>query len=162
VKSLLVVRHAKSSWEWDDLNDFERPLNERGKRDAPAMAQRLLTTGATAALLVASPAKRARKTAQLFAKEWNVPEEGIMYKSELYHATSEVFYDVVQKIDPAFATVALFSHNPGITTFVNQLTSVKVDHMPTCGVYGIRLVADSWTDFRGANKEFWFFDFPKA
>jgi phosphohistidine phosphatase len=162
LKSLLVVRHAKSSWEWDDLNDFERPLNERGKRDAPVMAQRLLAASAVPDLLLSSPAKRARKTALLFAKEFGMPEEGILFKSELYHAPVEVFYEVIHKMDDQVNTLAVFSHNPGITAFVNEFTPVKVDNMPTCGIYAIRIKAERWSDFRKADKDFWFFDYPKS
>jgi phosphohistidine phosphatase len=162
MKSLLVVRHAKSSWEWDDQNDFERPLNERGKRDAPLMAQRLVMAAAIPDLLVSSPAKRAKRTAQLFAKELGFDEEGILLKTELYHAPPEVFYEVIEKLDASKQTVAVFSHNPGITAFVNELTSTRLDNMPTCGVFGIRVEAESWEDFRNAAKTFWFFDYPKA
>jgi phosphohistidine phosphatase len=162
VKSLLVVRHAKSSWEWDDLNDFERPLNERGKRDAPLMARRLSVSGAVPDLLVSSPAKRAKRTAVLFARELGMPETDILYKSELYHAPVEVFREVVEKIDDRFSTVALFSHNPGITAFVNELTPVKVDHMPTSGIYAVRIQVEHWSDFIKGDKGFWFFDYPKA
>jgi phosphohistidine phosphatase len=162
MKSLLVVRHAKSSWEWDDQNDFERPLNERGKRDAPLMAQRLVTAAAIPDLLVSSPAKRAKRTAQLFAKEFGLDEEGIVFRTELYHAPPEVFYEVIEKLDASKQTVAVFSHNPGITSFVNELTSTKLDNMPTCGVFGVHVASDSWADFRGAVKTFWFFDYPKA
>lgn len=161
VKSLLVVRHAKSSWEWDDLNDFERPLNERGKRDAPQMARRLEASGAVPDLLIASPAKRAKRTAVLFAREWGISEEDILYKTELYHAPADVFRDIVRKIDDRFPLVALFSHNPGITAFVNELTQVKVDHMPTCGIYAVKIQTEKWSDFLEAKKEFWFFDYPK-
>jgi phosphohistidine phosphatase len=162
VKSLLVVRHAKSSWEWDDINDFERPLNERGKRDAPQMARRLTVSGAIPDLLVASPAKRAKRTAVLFARELGMPEEDILYKTELYHAPAEVFHEILQRIDERFSSIALFSHNPGITAFVNELTQVKVDHMPTCGIYAVKIQAERWSDFREAEKAFWFFDYPKA
>jgi phosphohistidine phosphatase len=157
-----VIRHAKSSWEWDDINDFERPLNERGKRDAPLMARRLSVNGALPDLLVSSPAKRAKRTAVLFSRELGLPEEDILFKTELYHAPVDVFYDVLKKIDDRFSTVALFSHNPGITTFVNELTQVKVDHMPTCGLYAVKIQVEHWADFKDGKKEFWFFDYPKA
>lgn len=157
-----MIRHAKSSWEWDDLNDFERPLNDRGRKDAPVMAQRLVTLDAVPDLIVSSPAKRAKKTAQLFVEQWGKPEEEILFKSELYHAPPSAFYDVIEKLDDARNRVAIFSHNPGITAFVNELSPVRIDNMPTCGIFAIRVKIDHWKNFTNAKKEFWFFDYPKA
>ena len=160
MKSLLVVRHAKSSWEWDDLHDFDRPLNERGKRDAPEMARRLVSAGVIPDLLVSSPAERAKRTAELFAQE--LGKEEIQFVPELYHAPVEVFYRVIQNLDDSAGLLAVFSHNPGITAFVNELTKTRVDNMPTCGVFGVQVQAEHWKEFRKAKKEFWFFDYPKA
>lgn len=126
------------------------------------MAQRMIEAGADPDLLISSPAKRAKKTALLFAGEWRIDEDAIQYKSELYHAATDVFYEVIEKINPYFETVALFSHNPGITAFVNGLTQIRVDNMPTCGIYGLRITSDQWSDFRTAPKKFWLFDHPKA
>lgn len=162
MKSLLVVRHAKSSWEWEDRSDFDRPLNDRGKRDAPVMAQRLVTHAAIPDLLVSSPAKRARKTAELFAAELGMSPDGILFFPELYHAPSPIFYEVIRGFDDSKNVVALFSHNPGITEFVSSLTDVRVDNMPTCGVFGVHVDTASWASFRSAPKTFWFFDYPKA
>jgi phosphohistidine phosphatase len=161
MKSLLVIRHAKSSWEWEDKNDFDRPLNDRGKRDAPAMAGRLLSRAVVPHLLVSSPAKRARKTAELFAAELGIPPAGILFKSELYHAAVSTFYEVIGDLDDKADIAAVFSHNPGITEFVSGLTSVRIDNMPTCGIFGVHLQTPSWRDFQTAPKEFWFFDYPK-
>lgn len=80
----------------------------------------------------------------------------------LYHAPVDVFYDVVSKASDADRVVAVFSHNPGITDFVNSLTdAIRVDNVPTCGVFAVRVKAASWADFRKAEKEFLFFDYPK-
>src|SRR3954451_2458802 len=139
-KILLVVRHAKSSWDIGTLNDFERPLNERGKKDAPLMAKRLMDKNIPIDAFVSSPAKRAKKTAELFSETFGKKEDSILYISMLYHATAEVFYEVVEQLDDNFNTVALFSHNPGITEFVNSLTDgPPIDNVPTCGVYGIQV-----------------------
>ena len=161
-KILLVVRHAKSSWEIGTLNDFERPLNDRGKKDAPVMAQRMLERKIPIDAFVSSPAKRAKKTAELFSETYGKPEDAIVYVSMLYNATDEDFYEVVGHLDDSFNTVAVFSHNPGITAFVNTLTDAEnIDNMPTCGVYAIKVHLNKWTDFKKAKKEFLFFDYPK-
>lgn len=162
LKSLVVVRHAKSSWQWDDLNDFDRPLSERGKRDAPMMAQRLEERGIHPDLLVSSPAKRARKTAEAFAGRFGIDAGAIVFRPELYHAPSGIFFDVIGAFDDRFETIFLFSHNPGITTFVNELTSVQLDNMPTCGMFGVQLEEGKWMNFRTGARKFWFLDYPKA
>jgi phosphohistidine phosphatase len=160
LKTLLVIRHAKSDQSFFG-NDFERPLNERGKNDAPAMAKKLLNRSITIDAFVASPAKRAKKTAELFCKEYNVKDGDIIFVSALYHAPAEIFYEVIQHLDDPFNTVAIFAHNPGITYFVNELTEMKIDNMPTCGVFAIQANISHWKDFAKAKKEFLFFDWPK-
>lgn len=126
------------------------------------MAQRLAVMDAVPDLIVSSPARRAKKTAQLFAEQWGKREEDIVFKSELYHAPASVFYEVIEKLDDTRSMAAIFSHNPGITAFVNELSSVRVDNMPTCGIFAIRVRVDHWKDFARAKKEFWFFDYPKS
>ncbi|MBL7727006.1 MAG: histidine phosphatase family protein [Dinghuibacter sp.] len=159
MKTLLVIRHAKSE-QGLLLNDFDRPLNDRGKRDAPAMAQRVREHGAHPQLIVSSPAKRARKTAEYFFKEWKLPENSFILKSELYHAQPQVFFDVIASLDDTASDVAIFSHNPGITYFVNMLTQARLDNMPTCAVFAIKANITRWKDFAKAEKEFWFFEYP--
>ena len=161
-KTLLIVRHAKSSWDTGTLNDFERPLNDRGKKDAPMMAKRLLDKKVSIDAFVSSPAKRAKKTAELFASAYGKNEEDVIYMSMLYHAPAEVFFEVVEQLDDNYSKVALFSHNPGITEFVNLLLdSVRIDDMPTCGVFAVQVQVDKWKDFKKAKKDFLFFDYPK-
>lgn len=162
MKTLLIIRHAKSSWDHVISNDIDRPLNDRGKRDAPAMAQRLLHSGVQIDLFVSSPAKRARNTAELFVHEFGRKAESILFVPQLYHAAVQAFREVISGLPDQYESVALFSHNPGITSFVNTLTSVRVDNMPTCGVFAIKTNAESWRDFPSSGKEFWFFDYPKA
>jgi phosphohistidine phosphatase len=161
VKTLLLIRHAKSSWDNIAISDFDRPLNDRGKKDAPMMARRLSARKIRIDSFVSSPAKRAKRTTISFAKEFGVAESGIVYKTELYAATKEVFYEVIEKIDNTVDNVAIFSHNPGITDFVNSLTTTYVDEMPTCSVFAITTDAKKWGQFSTSNKEFWFFDYPK-
>ena len=162
MKSVILVRHAKSSWDSADLTDFERPLNERGKKDAPEMAQRLKKRKVTIDAFISSPAKRAKKTAELFAKELADGKPGIIFIEELYHAGPDTFLSVIQKASDQFDCIAIFSHNPGITDFVNSLTEeVRTDNMPTAGVFAIRANIPSWKDFALGKNEFLFFDYPK-
>jgi phosphohistidine phosphatase len=161
MKSLIIIRHAKSSWDLSTLNDFDRLLNERGHRDAPMMAKRLLDKKIAIDAFISSTAKRAFTTASYFAEAYDVKERNIIKVSELYHAASNIFYDVIKNVDDNLNTIAVFSHNPGITDFVNQLTDVRIDNMPTCGIFAITIKTESWKGFAGAEKEFCFFDYPK-
>ncbi len=160
MKTLLIIRHAKSDQRFFG-NDFERPLNERGKADAPVMAKRLFDKKITIDAFISSPAKRAKKTAELFCTAYGRLTNEITFVTPLYHAPSEVFYEVIQHIDNSINTAAIFSHNPGITDFVNSLTNARIDNMPTCGIFAIQAPISEWTDFTKAEKEFLFFDYPK-
>ncbi len=162
MKQLLVVRHAKSSWAIAGQDDFDRPLNDRGHRDAPTMAQRVHDQYGKIDAFVSSPAVRALTTATYFAKDFGFHKKDILVFKELYHAAPAAFFDVVSRIDDDIKTAAVFSHNPGITAFVNLLGVAQVDAMPTCAVFAVRADIKHWKDFRPAKKEFWFFDYPKS
>lgn len=162
MKHLIIVRHAKSSWAKFGQADFDRPLNERGMKDAPEMAKRLLKRNVMIDLFISSPAKRAITTCELFCKQNGLQQNIIVQADELYHAPPHIFYNVVEGLDDAFTTVALFAHNPGITDFVNSLeTEVKIDNMPTCGVFEVRADVHYWKHFAAATKHFTYFDYPK-
>lgn len=161
MKTLVLVRHAKSSWDNIDQQDIDRPLNERGKKDAPEMAKRLKAKGVKADVFVSSPAKRARRTAILFAEEFDLKKDDIILMDELYMASPSSFERVVASLPDKYDTAVIFSHNPGITEYVNTLTNVHVDDMPTCGVFAVSGETDKWATFRAGDKKFLFFDYPK-
>jgi phosphohistidine phosphatase len=162
MKTLLIIRHAKSNWDITSINDFERSLNDRGKKDAPEMAQRLLNKKIGIDAFISSPAKRAKRTAELFCSVYDRKEEEIIFISALYHANVKTFYETIEQIDDSYNSVALFSHNSGITLFVNELVeSVNIDNMPTCAVFAIKANVTKWKDFNNAVKDFMFFDYPK-
>ncbi len=155
------MRHAKSSWGNPGLADFDRPLNDRGKEDAPKMAQKLLEEKIKIDCFVSSPAKRAQKTAKLFMKEYDEKKEKLILVTSLYEATVSNFYQAIENFDDDCESVAMFSHNPGVTDFVNSLTDYSTDNMPTCGVFAISIDTKKWKHFKESNKKFLFFDFPK-
>ncbi|MBS1654610.1 MAG: histidine phosphatase family protein [Bacteroidetes bacterium] len=161
MKTLLLIRHAKSSWDNPAQSDFDRTLNERGKKDAPAMAERLYYRDIALDAIISSPAKRAKKTAEYFAKQYDL-EDKIIFKTELYLAETAAFFSVIEKLNDKYNCIAVFSHNPGITDFANQLTIAKIDDMPTCSIFAVELQSKHWADIRNAEKDFLFFDYPKA
>jgi phosphohistidine phosphatase len=161
MKTLILVRHAKSSWGDLSQPDFDRPLNERGKHDAPVMAGRLKDREVRPDALVSSPAKRARKTALAFADVLDMHKDRILFRDALYMASPETFHQEVAALDDAYNTIAIFSHNPGISEYANQLGVARIDEMPTCAILAVTAPVSNWKDFRKAKKEFWFFDYPK-
>ena len=162
MKSIIIIRHAKSSWSNNNLPDFERPLNHRGEKDAPEMASRLKKKVPKIDAFISSPAKRALTTAAYFAEEYGLKKKDVEQVQQLYLADVRNFYDVIRKIDDSVHVAAIFSHNPGITDFANTLTSTRVDDMPTCAIFAIDADISSWSDFAEAEKMFQFFDYPKA
>jgi phosphohistidine phosphatase len=161
MKQLLIIRHAKSSWDFTALSDFDRQLNERGHNNAPMMAKRLLDKHVTIDAFVSSTAVRALTTATYFAKTYQLTAETIVRLDELYNASSNTILKVVSSLHQKIDTAALFAHNPGVTDFANTLTQTQIDDMPTCGIFAVKVHCNKWTDFKDAKKAFWFFDYPK-
>ena len=162
MKTLILVRHAKSSWDDPALPDLDRPLNERGKKDAPKMAERLADKKIKIDAFISSPAKRAKKTAELFIKEFDRDENEIILIPSLYHADVDEFFEAISVFDDKYKSIAVFSHNPGITSFANKLVEkAQLDNLPTCSVFAVKADIRNWSEFKEAKKEFWFFDYPK-
>lgn len=161
MRKLILIRHAKSSWQSLEQADFDRPLNDRGRKNAPVMAKRLYDRMPDINAFVSSPARRAFTTAAYFANEYQVKETDIHQVRELYHASPATFAQVINGLDNTWETVVIFSHNPGITDFINSLTTVRIDNMPTCGIFAVSAATDSWQHFAETEKHFLFFDYPK-
>lgn len=163
MRTLLLIRHAKSSWENFIGDDIDRPLNERGTKNAPEMARRLLARGIAIGAFISSPARRALTTAILFAAEYGVEKEDIIVIPSLYMAGPTVFSDVIRKAPPSATTVAIFSHNNGITEYANILSDIRIDNMPTSAVFAIECGINEWRNFDPAkNNRFYFFDYPRS
>lgn len=143
------------------MDDFDRPLNERGKTDAPEMAKRLKDKKIKIDILVSSPAKRAFKTAKYFAEEFNIDRKDIQEVEKLYEASVTSFLSVVTSVQDKHDSLVIFSHNPGITEFANTLSGVHIDNMPTCGIFAVQSNAEKWSEFVQSGKNFLFFDYPK-
>lgn len=156
MKRLILVRHAKSDWP-EDTDDFDRPLADRGLRDAPKMARHLKESGIQIDKLVTSPARRAATTAKFFNEEYKIE---LQEDQQLYHPQEQSFLSVIISLDNDLETVALFSHNNGISNFANSM-SEDIFHFPTCGVAGFDADCDSWDAFEEAEKKLVFFYEPK-
>ena len=142
------------------MSDFERPLNERGLKDAPEMARRLTARGVKPDLVVSSTANRALTTARIFADVLGYPAGDILEMHELYAADAETVFDIVQRLAPGAETVLLFGHNPTVTDFVNRAAGVRIDHMPTCATAAVALPG-TWQDAEPGSGSLALFDYPK-
>lgn len=166
MKTLYLIRHAKSSWDDPELGDFERPLNKRGKKDAPNMAKRLKEKRVTPDRMISSPATRALDTCKEFAKILDFNKDKIKTEKRLYHASEDQLLTVVRELKDRELdddeVVILFGHNPGLTEFANMLMNESIDNIPTCGVVKAHLKIDRWKDASFGCGELEFFDFPKS
>ena len=162
MKTLLLIRHAKSAGQFSASSDFKRELNEQGMKQAPRMAHYILMKQVAIDLFVSSPATRAKTTALLFMKEFNRNEEELFLIEALYAATTETFSETVTALDDRYNNIALFSHNPGITDYAASLSAVHIDNMPTCAVFAVSAPITRWKDFDAAVKTFLFFEYPKG
>ena len=161
MKTLYLLRHAKSSWSFDELSDQQRPLNDRGRDDAPRMGQALAKRDIELDLLVSSPAVRALSTAALVARELNYPHDKIRVEGSIYGADVDGLLTVIHSLSDAAGSVLLVGHNPTITDTVNALSPSSINEMPTAGVVCLKFACEQWADASKANAEFYFFDFPR-
>jgi len=160
-RSVFIIRHAKSD-QHSFSNDFDRPLNERGKQDAPVMAKRLKEKQPAIDAIIASPAKRTETTAAFFADEYHIKQEDIMLIPSLYLAHASTIYDVIAGLPDDLQNIIVIAHNPGVTEFAGSITtSVSITNMPTCSIFAFTVNTASWKGFAKAKKEFLFFDYPK-
>lgn len=164
MKWLILVRHAKSSWK-EALPDLQRPLNKRGRRNAPMMAERLAgrlrDAGRTVDLLISSPAERAMSTARIFASELQIPDRQILVDADLYHAACPHMLERITRFDDALDTVVWFGHNPDLTELVDRLADAGIDNVPTGGMCCIEFPCASWREVRTDAGELQWFDYPK-
>ncbi len=147
MKTLMILRHAKSSWKDDTIADHDRPLNERGKNDAPRMGQVIYQEDLTPDLIISSSAKRAVKTAALAAEACHYEGE-ILKNSDLYAAAPEAYLDVLSGLDEGFQRVMVVGHNPGLEELLLDLTG-EAEALPTAALAVVSLKIDTWAELAG-------------
>ena len=153
-KTLYLLRHAKSSWKDMTISDFDRPLNKRGKHDAPLMAEKMRAKGVKPQMIISSPAKRARKTAKIFAEVLNVP---LRLDKTLYACSSKEMIQVIQTALDTYNDVMIVGHNPELTMVNDILSDKEIFNIPTSGIVSIAF-EDAAAPYKG--KQF-FFEYPK-
>ncbi len=154
---LLLVRHAKSSWKQPELDDIDRPLNKRGRRDAPEMGRRLRQRSLSPDRIVSSPSARTMATAEAIAEAVSYPSDAIVMEEDLYAAVGQEVLDVIAATDDAVRTLMVVTHNPVITELANRFSNLPIDNVPTCGVLTVEL-----TDWDSPEEGLLIdFDYPK-
>ena len=142
MKYVYLIRHAKSSWKHDDLDDFERPLNKRGKSDAPILGRRIGAMTPKIEVLYSRPAVRANRTAEIIAKEANIARQTVI--DELYEYRGGGL-DLVRDLDNGIESVGFVIHNPTVTRAAVELGSLEIENIPTCGLCVIKFDVSSWS-----------------
>ncbi|HEY1193109.1 SixA phosphatase family protein [Flavobacterium sp.] len=143
MKNLILIRHAKSSWE-APLKDFDRPLMKRGIKDAHEVSVNISDYLPKTYIIWSSTAARATETALIFAQNLSYPLESIVFRDDLYTFDERQLEKVIKSCDNSLESVILFGHNEAITNFVNKFGDVFIDNVPTSGFVSLQFEADSW------------------
>jgi phosphohistidine phosphatase len=161
MKELLILRHAKSSWDQAWMPDIDRPLNERGKRDAPIMAQKLKDTGKLPQAIICSPAQRTKATAAIFMHSLQMEAEELFIEPNLYESTTLKIDQIVKDLPVRFDRVLLVGHNPVLTDWINRYAQYMIDNLPTCGLAWFSFEINAWQDISFENGKLQHLWFPK-
>jgi len=148
MKTLYIVRHAKSSWKYKGIKDIDRPLKERGIKDAHLLSKILSKEIAKPDVFVSSSANRALHTAVIFCENFQYPLSNLKIKRQLYSFSDGYLVKTVNALDDSFNSAIIFSHDHGINTFVNKFGSQPIAHVSTCGVIGIQFKEKHWKNIK--------------
>ncbi|MEJ2444081.1 MAG: histidine phosphatase family protein [Exilibacterium sp.] len=160
-KTLYLLRHAKSSWKDPLLADALRPLNKRGRKNAPLMGWRLAALGVKPQRIIASPALRAVTTARVVGSILGIESDTIEVDEALYCYSTQGLRDVVERLDDKWYCVLLVGHNPAITGLVNALVAADIENVPTCGIVGLEFTAQTWAGINEGRGRLTLFEYPK-
>ncbi len=161
MKTVYIVRHAKSSWEYEGISDIDRPLKKRGIKDAYLISGILKNKIERPDIFLSSSANRALHTAVIFAGTFNFPLSNLIIKKSLYSFSDGYLVKSIMALDDGFDTAMIFSHDHGITTFVNKYGNRKITHIPTAGVVGITFDTKHWKNIKPDKGKTVLVEFPK-
>jgi phosphohistidine phosphatase len=160
MKKLVLIRHAKSSWDQPWQDDHDRPLAERGLKDAVEMAKRLKKKGIFPDCILSSSALRAVQTATITAEELGVPHDKIKIEKTLFHASPNILLKWIHMQKDSYQTLFVIGHNPGLNELIKSL-GMDIENLPTSGQFGFSLKMISWSELNPENVRFWYLDYPK-
>ncbi|TVZ57123.1 phosphohistidine phosphatase [Lutibacter sp. Hel_I_33_5] len=148
MKTLYIVRHAKSSWKYQSIKDIDRPLKERGINDAHLLSKFLAKKINRPDVFISSTANRALHTSVIFCENFDYPLSNLKMKRQLYSFSDGYLVKTVKALDDGFNSAIIFSHDHGINTFVNKFGNKPIAHVPTCGVVGIQFKGKHWKNIK--------------
>lgn len=160
-RRLFIIRHGKSSWDHEDLDDIDRPLAERGIRNAGEMAERLRSAELIPQLILSSPASRALNTAMIMSKSWGLGPEDLQIHDALYMAYTSEIAQLVSSVSDEIKKLAIFGHNPSFTSYANLFLGSPLDNLPTAGVVIVTLESESWDGIGRKHVKECYVDYPK-
>jgi phosphohistidine phosphatase len=161
LKTVYILRHAKSSWSNPGLADIERPLNKRGKKDAPLMANVMKRFNYFPEMIILSPSVRTQATVKPIVKTLKLKEYQLEIDESLYHGYYDNYEEIIRQLDPELKSVMLVGHNPGITFIANSCTGPILDNVPTCGLLVIQSEIEDWKSFSFSESTLVKYHFPK-
>jgi len=161
IRRLYIIRHGKSSWDHHGLEDIDRPLADRGIRNAGDMAERLLEAGLIPRLIFSSPANRALNTALIMSKSWGLGPEQLQIHEPLYDAYPSDIQEVVEGAPAEITDLAIYGHNPSFTVYANGFLEYPLGNLPTAGVVIVTLESDSWEGIGRQHVKETYVDYPK-
>lgn len=161
MKNLIIVRHGKSSWEYDGILDIDRPLKQRGIRNGYEMAQRLNEAGVVPELIYSSPASRALHSAVIFCRQLKMSFENLQIIDEFYHYDSDGIIDIVKKTPDEVQSLMIFGHNPVFTEIADSFAKQEIENVPTTGVVKLSFDVENWMSIAPHNVIDEVFDYPK-
>jgi phosphohistidine phosphatase len=161
MKKIYLLRHAKSSWDYPELDDFERPLNKRGRRDLYIMAKVIADLSLQPDQFLSSPALRAAFTAMQIADLIGYPSDKIQFNALIYDASTTTLLNILKSLDNTLSSLLLVGHNPCLTGLANYLANKPIDNIPTCGLYGMSTKIKTWEGLSESCADFVLFEYPK-
>lgn len=161
MKKIYLIRHAKSSWKDEGLDDFSRPLSKRGERDVIFMGKRLHAFNVKPNIIYASPAKRASKTAKELAKIVDYPKKEVHFVEDLYDSSYEKYLTLIHQIEDTCNSIFIIGHNPEITEVGELLSGAILSNIPTCAIVCIEFDVKSFSEIGEDSGKVLFFDYPK-
>ena len=160
-RRLFIIRHGKSSWDHEGLQDIDRPLAMRGIRNAGEMAERLLKKDLVPQLILSSPASRALNTAMIMSKSWGIKAENLQITDSLYMAYLSEIDQVIGGVPAKIKNLAIFGHNPSFTAYANKFLELPLDNLPTAGVVIVTLESENWGEIGRKHVKGTYVDYPK-
>ncbi|GLR17444.1 SixA phosphatase family protein [Portibacter lacus] len=161
MKKIIFIRHAKSSWNSGVSRDIDRPLNARGKNDAPVMAKVLKNYFHKIDGIIKSPSKRTTETSTYFQETFNLNNDVVLTEEQLYHGSVDNLMDAIQGLPEDWESVMLFAHNPGMTYLAEYLGMTEIVNVPTCGMLIAESSTDDWAMVNNKNTKILAFEYPK-